>query len=32
MMEIIDSKDALEALLLTLKERGNMDTGEAALI
>ena len=32
MIEIIDSKDALEALLLALKERGNMDTGEAALV
>lgn len=32
MIEMIDSKEALEALLLTLKERGNMDTGEAALI
>lgn len=31
MIEIIDSKDAIEALLLVLKERGNMDTGEAAL-
>lgn len=32
MIEMIDSMEALETLLLTLKERGNMDTGEAALI
>lgn len=31
MIEIIESQEALEALLVTLKERGNMDTGEAAL-
>ena len=30
MIEIIESKEALAALKLTLKERGNMDTGEAA--
>lgn len=31
MIEIIEDQEALEALLVTLKERGNMDTGEAAL-
>ena len=31
MIEIIESKEALEALKATLKERGNMDSGEAAL-
>lgn len=31
MIEMIESKEALEALMNTLKERGNMDTGEAAL-
>lgn len=31
MIEIIENQEALEALLMTLKERGNMDTGEAAL-
>lgn len=31
MIEIIENQEALEALLVTLKERGNMDTGEAAL-
>lgn len=31
MIEIIEDQRALEALLVTLKERGNMDTGEAAL-
>lgn len=31
MIEIIESKEALEALLVSLKKRGNMDTGEAAL-
>lgn len=30
MVEMIESKEALEAFMLTLKERGNMDTGEAA--
>ena len=30
MIEIIESKEALAALKMTLKERGNMDTGEAA--
>ena len=31
MIEIIENQEALEALLESLKERGNMDTGEAAL-
>lgn len=31
MIEIIEDQEALEALLVTLKERSNMDTGEAAL-
>ena len=31
MIEIIESKEDLEALKATLKERGNMDSGEAAL-
>ena len=31
MIEIIEDQEALETLLVTLKERGNMDTGEAAL-
>ncbi|MBE6024081.1 MAG: histidinol dehydrogenase [Cellulosilyticum sp.] len=30
MIEMIESKEALEALKMNLKERGNMDTGEAA--